>query len=453
MLNQLSKRLTATLDRMKGAARITEDNIQTALREIRLALLEADVALPVVKEFIENVRNDAIGQAIPDKLNPGQTFVGICRDQLQAVLGGQDSTLNLDQSRPIVILLAGLQGAGKTTTSAKLGLWCKKKKLRTLLCSTDVYRPAAMEQLQTLCQEQELDYLPAISSTPVEIATQALAEAQNRVADVLIIDTAGRLTIDDNMMAEIGAISSAVNPGETLLVIDAMTGQDAAHTAKAFHDSLALTGVILTKADSDARGGAALSVTQISGAPIKFCGVGEKTTALETFSPERMAKRILGMGDILGLIEEAEEHLDKKEAQKLEKKIRSGKTFNLEDYLGQIQQMEKLGGMSSMIGKIPGLSGKINPEAMDQLSNQQFKKHIALIRSMTPRERRFPEVINASRKRRITTGSGTKLIDLNRLVKQHKQMAKMMKKAKNKGGMRKMMQQLQSQTGGNLPPF
>ena len=453
MLNQLSKRLTATLDRMKGAARITEDNIHTALREIRLALLEADVALPVVKEFIEHVRNDAIGQAIPDRLNPGQTFVRICRDQLQAILGGQDSALNLDQSRPIVILLAGLQGAGKTTTAAKLGLWCKKKKLRTLLCSTDVYRPAAMEQLQTLCQEQELDYLPAASSKPIEIATQALTEAQKRVADILIIDTAGRLTIDDNMMTEIAAISNAVNPGETLLVIDAMTGQDAAHTAKAFHDRLSLTGVILTKADSDARGGAALSVAHISGAPIKFCGVGEKTTALETFSPERMAKRILGMGDILGFIEEAEEHFDKKEAQKLEKKIRSGKSFNLEDYLSQIQQMEKLGGMSSMISKIPGLGNKINPEAIDQLGNKQFKKHIALIQSMTPRERRFPDIINPSRKRRITTGSGTELIDLNRLVKQHKQMAKMMKKAKNKGGMRKMMQQLQSQTGGGLPPF
>lgn len=451
MLSSLSKRLTATLDRMKGAARITEDNIQTALREIRLALLEADVALPVVKSFIEEIREQAIGQAIPDRMNPGQTFVRICRDQLQQVLGGDNKEINLDQSRPIVILLAGLQGAGKTTTAAKLGLWIHKKKQRVVLCSTDVYRPAAMEQLQVLCKEQGLDYLPTESQQPVDIAKQALIEAKKRVADVLIVDTAGRLSIDADMMAEIDSISKAVNPGETLLVIDSMTGQDAAHTAKAFHEQLALTGVILTKADSDARGGAALSVSQISGAPIKFLGVGEKTAALEAFSPERMAKRILGMGDVLGLIEQAEEHIDKDEAQKLEKKLRSGKNFNLNDYLSQIQQVEKMGGMGSMLGKIPGLSNKIKPEALEQLGGQQFKKHIALIHSMTKKERRFPDCINASRKRRITSGSGTEPLDLNRLLKQHKSMAKMMKKAKSKGGMRKMMQQLSNQPGGNFP--
>ena len=451
MLSSLSKRLTATLDRMKGAARITDDNIQTALREIRLALLEADVALPVVKKFIEDIRQQAIGQVIPDRMNPGQTFIRICRDQLQEILGGDSQEIGLDKARPIVILLAGLQGAGKTTTAAKLGLWLQKKKQRVVLCSTDVYRPAAMEQLQTLCREQNLDYLPTDSKQPIEIAKQALMEAKKRVADVLILDTAGRLSIDADMMSEISTISESVNPSETLLVIDSMTGQDAAHTAKSFHEQLSLTGVVLTKADSDARGGAALSVSQISGAPIKFLGVGEKTTALEAFNPERMSKRILGMGDVLGLIEQAEEHIDKDEAKKLEKKLRSGKTFNLNDYLNQIQQMEKMGGMGSMLGKIPGLGNKINPEALEQIGTQKFKSHIAMINSMTKKERHFPDTINASRKRRITRGSGTEPLDLNRLLKQHKNMAKMMKKVKSKGGMRKMMQQLQAQSGNKFP--
>lgn len=449
MFENLTERLSHSLKSITGQARLTEDNIKETLREVRMALLEADVALPVVKDFIDTVKQRAVGQDVSKSLNPGQMFVKIVNDELEAMMGSSNETLNLATQPPAVILMAGLQGAGKTTSVAKLARFLKEKeKKKVMVVSADVYRPAAIKQLETLATEVEALFFPSSDDQrPVDIVNAAIAEAKVQFADVLIVDTAGRLAIDEDMMAEIKQLHTAVKPVETLFVVDAMTGQDAANTAKAFNDALPLTGVVLTKADADSRGGAALSVRQITGKPIKFMGVGEKTTALDPFYPDRIASRILGMGDMLSLIEEAEQKLDRKKAEKLAAKIKKGKKFDLEDLRDQLQQMQSMGGIGDMLDKLPGM-GNMAQMAQSQMDNKMFTRMEAIINSMTPAERRNPDILNGSRKRRITAGSGTEIQDLNRLMKQHKQMAKMMKKMKTKGGMANMMRGL----GGMMPP-
>jgi len=454
MLGNLAHKLTELAAKLGRQAKITEDNIQDIVREIRMTLLEADVALPVVKELTNRVREQAIGQVVSDRLNPGQTFVKILLAELTAILGGDSEPISFARQKPIVILLAGLQGAGKTTSAAKLGVWLKNRKQRALLCSCDVYRPAAIEQLRSLCATAELDFHSSEHKDPLAIAGEAVQEARVGQYDLCLIDTAGRTGIDESMMAEIAAIHTQVTPAETLLVVDAMTGQDAANTALAFAERVNLTGVVLAKADSDARGGAALSIASIAGCPVRFLGLGEKTQALEIFHPDRMAKRILGMGDVLSAIEEAQAATDQQSMQRLEGKLRSGKgAFTLVDYMSQLGQMQKLGGVSGLLGKLPGMGTKIDSEAVDSFAATQFKLHTALINSMTRRERLHPDLINSSRKRRITRGSGCDPIELNRLLKQFRQMSKMMGKMKGKGGMRKMMQQMQALTGsGSATP-
>ena len=449
MFENLTERLSKTLRHITGQARLTEENVQEAMREVRMALLEADVALPVVKDFVEAVRLRAVGQEVSKSLSPGQMFVKIVKDELEQVMGQANEKLNLAVKPPAVILLAGLQGAGKTTSAAKLARYLKEKEKKSvLLVSADVYRPAAIKQLETLAAEVGVKFFPSsVEQKPVDIATAAIDAARIKFCDVVIVDTAGRLHIDTDMMAEIQALQAAVNPAETLFVVDAMTGQDAANTAKAFNDALPLTGVILTKADADSRGGAALSVRHITGKPIKFLGVGEKTVALDPFHPDRIASRILGMGDILSLIEEAEQKIDRGKAEKLAKKIKKGKGFDLEDLRDQLQQMKNMGGISSLLDKLPGM-GNLGQMAQAQVDNKQFARMEAIIGSMTPAERRNPDLLNGSRKRRITLGSGTDIQDLNRLLKQHKQMQKMMKKMTSKGGMANMMRGL----GGMMPP-
>ncbi|MFA7554523.1 MAG: signal recognition particle protein [Spongiibacteraceae bacterium] len=449
MFENLTERLSQTLRSVTGQAKLTEDNVKDTLREVRMALLEADVALPVVKDFVETVKQRAVGQEVSRSLSPGQMFVKIVSDELEAVMGTANEGLNLSVQPPAVILMAGLQGAGKTTTVAKLARFLKEKeKKKVMVVSADVYRPAAIKQLETLAIEVEALFFPSnIEQKPVDIVNAAIAEAKLKFADVLIVDTAGRLAIDDAMMTEIKQLHAAINPVETLFVVDAMTGQDAANTAKAFNDALPLTGVVLTKADADSRGGAALSVRHITGKPIKFMGMGEKTTALDPFHPDRIASRILGMGDVLSLIEEAEQKLDKQKAEKLAKKIKTGKKFDLEDLRDQLQQMQNMGGIGDMLEKLPGMGGMAKM-AQSQVDTKMFTRMEAIINSMTPAERRNPDVLNGSRKRRITQGSGTGIQDLNRLLKQHKQMAKMMKKMKTKGGMANMMRGL----GGMMPP-
>lgn len=449
MFDNLTERLSATLKTISGQARLTEDNIKDALRDVRMALLEADVALTVVKTFVDAVRERALGQDVLTSLSPGQAFIKIVQDELIAVLGDTNVGLQFNVQPPAVILMAGLQGAGKTTSVAKLARYLKEQqKKKVLVVSADVYRPAAIEQLKTLAEEVGVGFFASdITQKPVAIAEAAIQEAKIRAYDVLIVDTAGRLAIDERMMDEIKALHAKIKPIETLFVVDAMTGQDAANTAKAFNDALPLTGVILTKADADSRGGAALSVKTITGKPIKFLGVGEKTTALELFHPDRMASRILGMGDVLSLIEEAEQKLDKKKAEKLAKKISKGKKFDLEDFRDQLQQMKNMGGMGAMLEKLPGM-GNMAQLAQQQSSMKMFGQMEAIINSMTPAERRNPEELNGSRKRRITQGSGTELQDLNRLIKQHKQMQKMMKKLGQKGGMQGMMRGMQGMMGG-----
>ncbi len=440
MFENLSERLSRTLKHVTGQAKLTEDNIKDTLREVRMALLEADVALPVVKEFINRVRDRAIGQEVQQSLSPGQVFVKIVNSELVAVMGTANDELNLAAQPPAVILMAGLQGAGKTTSVAKLSKWLsERKKKSVLVASADVYRPAAIKQLETLAGEVGATFFPSsIDQKPVDIARNAIQEARQKHLDVVIIDTAGRLHIDADMMAEIKELHAAINPVETLFVVDAMTGQDAANTAKAFNDALPLTGVILTKADGDARGGAALSVRHITGKPIKFIGVGEKVEALEPFHPDRIASRILGMGDILSLVEEAERKLDKTKADKLVSKLKKGKSFDLEDFHDQLQQMKNMGGMGGLLDKLPGMGG-MGQVAQSPEANKMFVQMEAIISSMTGKERRSPDDINGSRKRRIAAGSGTQVQDVNRLLKQHKQMAKMMKKLTGKGGMAKMM--------------
>lgn len=448
MFENLSERLSHTLRSVTGQAKLTDDNIKDTLREVRKALLEADVALPVVKAFVEQVRIRAVGQEVAKSLSPGQAFVKIVNQELVKVMGEANQPLIL-KGEPAVILMAGLQGAGKTTSVAKLARYLQEReKKKVLVVSADVYRPAAIQQLATLAQEIGVTAFPSdASQSPQSIVEAAVKEAKIKFYDVLIVDTAGRLHIDEAMMQEIQGLHQSLKPSETLFVVDAMTGQDAANTAKAFNEALALTGVVLTKADGDARGGAALSVRHITGKPIKFLGMGEKTEALEAFHPERIASRILGMGDVLSLIEEAERKIDKTKAEKLAKKVKKGKGFDLEDFRDQLQQMRSMGGMSSMLEKLPGM-GDMAKMAQNQASEKELRKLEALINSMTPMERRKPEIMTGSRKRRICAGSGTELQDLNRLLKQHKQMQKMMKKFSQKGGMANMMRGL----SGMLPP-
>ena len=455
MFETLSERLSASLKQLSGKARLNENNISDALRDVRFALLEADVALVVVKQFIEQVRAKALGQAVTAALNPSEAFIKIVHEELVAVMGAEHSALNLAAAPPAVILMAGLQGAGKTTTVAKLARLLKEQqKKRVAVVSADVYRPAAIEQLQTLANEVGATFIESsVDQTPVDIALDAVRSAKQSLADVLIVDTAGRLAVDEAMMSEIKLVHESVKPIETLFVVDAMTGQDAANTAKAFNDALPLTGIVLAKTDGDARGGAALSVRAITGKPIKFMGSGEKTDALEAFHADRIASRILGMGDVLTLIEEAERKVDKTKAQRFARKMQQGQKFDLEDFRDQLQQMANMGGLSSMLDKLPGM-GQLPASAQAQLDDGQFKRMAVIIDSMTVRERRFPDLLNGSRKQRIASGSGTQLADINRLLKQHKQMQKMMKKVGKKGGMQKMMRGMQGMKfpGGGMPP-
>ena len=455
MFENLSERLSASLKQISGKARLNESNISDALRDVRVALLEADVALPVVKEFIEQVRSKALGQAVITALNPSEAFIKIVHEELVAVMGAADNSLDLATAPPAVILMAGLQGAGKTTTVAKLARLLKEQqKKRVAVVSADVYRPAAIEQLRTLATEVGVTFIESSADqAPVAIATAAVQSAKQQLADVLLVDTAGRLAVDEAMMAEIKQLHASIKPIETLFVVDAMTGQDAANTAKAFNDALPLTGIVLAKTDGDARGGAALSVRTITGKPIKFLGSGEKTDALEVFHADRIASRILGMGDVLSLIEEAERKVDKTKAQRFARKMQQGQKFDLEDFRDQLQQMANMGGLSSMLDKLPGM-GQLPANAQAQLDDGQFKRMGVIIDSMTLRERRFPDLLNGSRKQRIAAGSGSQIADINRLLKQHKQMQKMMKKVGKKGGMQKMMRGMQGMQlpGGGMPP-
>jgi signal recognition particle subunit SRP54 len=448
MFESLSERLGNTLQKIRGQGRITEDNVKDTLREVRMALLEADVALPVVREFINRVKEKAMGQDVLKSLTPGQALVKIVNDELVAVMGEANESLNLNTQPPAVILMAGLQGAGKTTTVGKLAKWLKERQKKSVMvASADVYRPAAIEQLKTLAGEVQAEFFPSSSDqNPVDIAKNAIEQAKKQYIDVVIIDTAGRLHIDDDMMSEIKRIHAAINPIETLFTVDSMTGQDAANTAQAFNDALPLTGVVLTKTDGDARGGAALSIRHITGKPIKFMGVGEKTAALEPFHPDRVVSRILGMGDVLSLVEEAQHKMDKGAAEKLAGKLKKGKGFDLEDFRDQLRQMNNMGGISSMLEKMPGMAN-IPSAAKEQVNDKELGKLEAIINSMTAKERQRPDIIKGSRKKRIAAGSGTQIQDVNRLLKQFTQMQKMMKKMSQKGGMAKLMRGL----GGKFP--
>ena len=448
MFENLSERLGQSLKNISGRGRLTEDNIKDTLREVRMALLEADVALPVVKEFVAQVKERAVGTEVTKSLKPGQVFIKIVQSELEAVMGQANEKLNLAAQPPAVVLMAGLQGAGKTTSVGKLAKYLtEREKKKVVVVSADVYRPAAIKQLETLATEVGVDFFPSNAlQRPIDIVEGAIEHAKRQFFDVLLVDTAGRLHVDSDMMDEIKALHAAVNPIETLFVVDAMTGQDAANTAKAFNDALPLTGVILTKADGDARGGAALSVRHITGKPIKFLGMGEKLDALEPFHPERIASRILGMGDVLSLIEEVERKVDRAKAEKLAKKVQKGKGFDLQDFKEQLEQMRNMGGMMGMLDKLPGMGG-MSEKLKDQANEKQFNQMEAIINSMTPAERERPDMIKGSRKRRIAAGSGTQIQDVNRLLKQFTQMQKMMKKMSG-GGMKKMMRQMK----GMMPP-
>jgi signal recognition particle subunit SRP54 len=451
MFENLSERLLRTLKNLRGQGRLTEDNIKDALREVRMALLEADVALPVVRAFMDDVRGRAVGREVMQSLTPGQVLVKIVKEELVKLMGQANEELNLRVQPPAVVLMAGLQGSGKTTTVAKLARWLKERnRKKVMVASCDVYRPAAIAQLQTLAQQVGVEYFPSdAGQQPVEIARQALEQARRRMLDVLIVDTAGRLHVDEDMMAEIKALHAQIRPVETLFVVDSMTGQDAANTAKAFDTALPLTGVILTKADGDARGGAALSIRYITGKPIKFLGMGEKVAALEPFHPDRVASRILGMGDVLSLVEDIERKVDKDKAQKLAEKMKKGKGFDLEDFREQMEQMMSMGGIASLLEKMPGVA-ELPQAVKQQADDRQIKRLIAIINSMTPQERRFPHMIKGSRKRRIAGGSGTQIQEVNRLLKQFEQAQKMMKK----GGLSKLLRGLQGRfPGGGMPPL
>ncbi len=448
MFDTLQDRFGDVLKGLRGQARLTDDNIKDTLREVRMALLEADVALPVVRGFVERVRERALGADVTRSLTPGQVLIKIVNDELTSLMGEANVGLELNTQPPAVILMAGLQGSGKTTTSAKLARFLKERHgKKVMVVSCDVYRPAAIEQLRTVAGEVGANFFPSTpEQKPLDIAREAVAAARKQFQDVLIIDTAGRLAIDADMMAEIQALHGALSPAETLFVVDSMTGQDAAKTAKAFHDALSLTGVILTKADGDARGGAALSIREVTGKPIKFLGVGEKTTALEPFHPDRIASRILGMGDVVSLVEEVQQKVDQKQAEKLARKIKKGKGFDLADFRDQLKQMSQFGGMAGLMEKLPGM-GQVPDHVKSQVNDKEVVKLIAIVDSMTPMERQHPQIIKGSRRKRIAMGSGTQVQDVNKLLKQFTQMQKMMKKMKG-GNMAKMMRQMQ----GRLPP-
>lgn len=453
MLDNLTQRLAKVVKTLRGQARLTEDNIQEMLREVRMALLEADVALPVVKEFITRVKEKALGQEVVGSLTPGQALVGVVHRELTELMGGAKTGLDLACQPPAIILMAGLQGAGKTTTTAKLGKWLKERqKKKVLAVSCDVYRPAAIEQLKTVCAQAGIDFFPShAGQKPAEIAAAALDHARRHFYDVLFVDTAGRLAIDDAMMAEIRALHDQLKPIETLFVVDAMQGQDAVNTAKAFNDALPLTGVILTKLDGDARGGAALSVRHVTGKPLKFAGVGEKLTGIEEFHPERMASRILGMGDILSLVEEAHRSVDQEKAQAFVKKMKSGKGFDLNDFKEQIGQMRSMGGMGALLDKLPAQFGALAQQAGGAVEDKAIRRIEGIINSMTPAERAKPEIIKASRKRRIAAGAGVPVQEVNRLLNQFEQTQKMMKQF-SKGGMAKMLRAAKGLMGrGGLP--
>jgi len=447
MLDNLTSRLAKIVKTIRGEARLTEANVQEALREVRIALLEADVALPVVKQLIDGVRAKALGQEVVGSLTPGQALIGVVHRELAALMGEANVGLNLAVTPPAVILMAGLQGSGKTTTVGKLARLLKEDKKKVLVVSCDVYRPAAIEQLKTVAAQAGVDFLASdASQKPVDIATRALEYAKTHYCDVVIVDTAGRLAIDEQMMQEIAALHAATRPAETLFVVDAMQGQDAVNVARAFNERLPLTGVVLTKLDGDARGGAALSVRQVTGKPIKFAGTGEKLTGLEPFHPERMASRILGMGDILSLVEEAHKQVDVEQAQKLAEKVRKGKGFDLEDFKQQLQQMNKMGGIAGLMDKLPAqLASQVDPAKLQD--TKQLARIEGIINSMTKKERADPDLIKASRKRRIAAGAGVHVQEVNRLLKQFEQMQQMMKMMRG-GNLAKMMRNMKGMLPG-----
>jgi signal recognition particle subunit SRP54 len=448
MFDGLSERLAKTAQNLRGQGRLTESNVTDALRDVRMALLEADVALPVVRTFIEDVKQRALGEEVLTSLTPGQVFISIVQEELVKVMGEANEQLSLNVQPPAVILMAGLQGAGKTTTVAKLArLLHEREKKKALLVSCDIYRPAAIDQLKTLAGQVGAEFFPSSTDQdPAQIAKDAIDHARKQHIDVVLVDTAGRLHIDNDMMDEIKRVHAAAKPVETLFVVDSMTGQDAANTAHAFDEALPLTGVVLTKTDGDARGGAALSIRQITGKPIKFMGVGEKIDELEPFYPDRVASRILGMGDVLSLVEEVQQKVDQDKAAKLAKKVKKGRGFDFDDLKEQFEQMQNMGGMSGLIDKLPGMGG-MAAQVKDKVNDREIRRMIAIIQSMTPKERKFPDIIKGSRKRRIAAGCGLQVQDVNRLMKQHLQMRKMMKKM-SKGGMANMMRGLK----GKMPP-
>ncbi|HEV2613146.1 MAG TPA: signal recognition particle protein [Gammaproteobacteria bacterium] len=451
MFSQLTDRVAGVIKNISGQGKLTESNIQDAIREVRVALLEADVAMEVIKPFLENIKQEAMGEKVLVSLNPSQVFIKIVNDELIKLMGDVNETLNLNAQPPVVMLMAGLQGSGKTTTVGKLAKFLKDNQKKTVMvASCDVYRPAAIHQLQILANQIDVKFFESHAhQKPVDIAKEAVIAARKAVVDVLLIDTAGRMHIDADMMDEIKHIHSAVNPTETLFVVDSMTGQDAAKTAKAFDEALPLTGVILTKTDGDARGGAALSIRYLTGKPIKFLGVGEKIDALSPFYPDRIASRILGMGDILSLVEQAHEKIDKKDAERIAKKMQKGH-FDLEDYRDQLAQMSKMGGVASLLDKLPGMSG-LPGELKDKVNDKTFTQVTAIINSMTPKERKYPDLIRGGRKIRIAKGSGTQIQEVNKVLKQFYMMQKMMKKMGNKAGMFKMMRNLKNMMPGGFP--
>ncbi len=449
MFNSLSDRLKDISNKLRGRGRLTEDNVKDAVRDVRMALLEADVALPVVKSFVARVRERAVGTEVTRSLSPGQVFIKILKQELTRSLGGETEELQLRQQPPAIILLAGLQGAGKTTTSAKLAAWLKGNLgKRPMLVSLDTRRPAAMLQLQQLAERVEVPFFAfSEGDTPLDIARNALAEARKNLVDVLIFDTAGRTRMEQELLDELKVLHAEFKPAETLFVVDSMAGQDAVNAARAFGDALPLTGIVLTKTDGDARGGAALSVKTVTGKPIKFIGTSEDVSGLEVFHPERMAQRILGMGDVLSLVEELEQKVDRDKAEKLVGKMRKGKAFDLADMRDQLSQMLNMGDMKGLLEKMP-LPANVNPEALAKgIDTGMLKRQVAIINSMTPGERRFPKTINGSRKKRIACGAGLQIQDVNRLIKQHTQMQKTMKKM-GKGGLQNMMRG----AGGMFPP-
>ncbi|HZZ93389.1 MAG TPA: signal recognition particle protein [Usitatibacter sp.] len=447
MLDALTQRLSNVVKTLRGHSRITEENVQEMLREVRLALLDADAGLPVVRDFIPRVKEKALGQEVVGSLTPGQALVGVVYGELVTLMGGASSGLDLATQPPAVVLLAGLQGSGKTTSAGKLARLLKGQKRKVLLVSADVYRPAAIEQLATLGRNLEVEVFPSdASQKPVDIARAALDWAKRHFHDVLIVDTAGRLAIDEAMMNEVRELHAAVNPIETLFVVDSMQGQDAVNVAKAFAEALPLTGIVLTKLDGDARGGAALSVRHVTGKPIKFVGVSEKMDGLEPFHPDRMASRILGMGDILSLVEEARSKVDEKEAQRIAEKFKKGKEFDLDDFRSQLQQMKKMGGISSLADKLPAQLTQM-AQASPELQEKTLRRTEAIINSMTPLERRKPELLKASRKRRIAAGAGVQVQEVNRLLTQFEQMQKMMKMMRS-GGLAKMMRNMKGMLPG-----